>query len=286
MTTSVILSSQQSSGPEFFIFLVASLTIFLSIFIPIYTIRNKYKKFVDIHSVALKQLRNINSKYLFKKIPDFDLKHSYDNENFYAHISCKDYLIYQLVYMQKSVSKAINDIHVNEKMFYHYKEEIENTCSLNQYDTKELLKNKKRLKRYEEKMFEKEIQTPTIEFAIVVTLRLTKINGHFRRSKYNEFSEADVNNLIEKLNHKKGNFYLENEIWDSICRVERGKVTNKMRFAVYDRDHYRCRKCGRRTKDLEVDHIIPIAKGGKSTFNNLQTLCHRCNVKKGTKIEF
>ena len=40
-----------------------------------------------------------------------------------------------------------------------------------------------------------------------------------------------------------------------------------------------------RTNDLEVDHIIPISKGGKSTYDNLQTLCHRCNVRKGAKIE-
>ena len=58
-----------------------------------------------------------------------------------------------------------------------------------------------------------------------------------------------------------------------------------MRFAIYKRDNYRCRKCGRQTDDLEVDHIIPIAKGGKSTYDNLQTLCHRCNSKKSDNIE-
>ncbi|WP_294755493.1 HNH endonuclease signature motif containing protein, partial [uncultured Ruminococcus sp.] len=34
---------------------------------------------------------------------------------------------------------------------------------------------------------------------------------------------------------------------------------------------------------LEVDHIIPIAKGGKTEANNLQTLCWRCNREKGKK---
>ncbi|MBR2352886.1 MAG: HNH endonuclease, partial [Clostridia bacterium] len=34
---------------------------------------------------------------------------------------------------------------------------------------------------------------------------------------------------------------------------------------------------------LEVDHIIPVSKGGKSTLDNLQTLCERCNRGKGTK---
>ncbi|MBQ8339081.1 MAG: HNH endonuclease [Clostridia bacterium] len=59
-----------------------------------------------------------------------------------------------------------------------------------------------------------------------------------------------------------------------------------MRFSIYQRDGYRCRKCGvsGRHAQLEVDHIIPIAKGGKSTYNNLQTLCHKCNVEKGDNL--
>ncbi|MBO5777220.1 MAG: HNH endonuclease [Clostridia bacterium] len=36
---------------------------------------------------------------------------------------------------------------------------------------------------------------------------------------------------------------------------------------------------------LEIDHIKPIAKGGKTTIDNLQTLCHDCNVKKGATYE-
>ncbi|MBO4983778.1 MAG: HNH endonuclease [Clostridia bacterium] len=59
-----------------------------------------------------------------------------------------------------------------------------------------------------------------------------------------------------------------------------------MRFSLYQRDGYRCLKCGisQEYANLEIDHIVPIAKGGKSTYNNLQTLCHRCNVAKGDSI--
>ena len=102
----------------------------------------------------------------------------------------------------------------------------------------------------------------------------------------NEVCELkEIKDIIFKINQKRGNYYSDSQTWESICRVERGKVTNRMRFSIYQRDHYRCQKCGRRTNDLEVDHIIPISKGGKSTYDNLQTLCHRCNVRKGAKIE-
>ena len=79
---------------------------------------------------------------------------------------------------------------------------------------------------------------------------------------------------------------MNKEIWNAICRVERGRVSNEMRRKIYERDNYRCRCCGRSQNevDLEIDHIVPIAKGGKSTSDNLQTLCTDCNKRKGTTI--
>lgn len=259
--------------------------IFLGIFLPIVIVRRKYRIFVETHSVALKQLKLINEKYSFKPIKNFDMEHSYDNENMYDDISCKDYLTYELVYYQKQVSKALKDTLDNKNLFNQYSKEIKDTLTFEQYDTDELLKNIKRLNKFEKVIVKKNLKNPTIEFSIDVRLILTKINNDYRTSKSATFYPKEIKDIMTKLNQKRGSFYLNNEIWQSICRVERGKVTNKMRFAIYERDNYRCRKCGRRTNDLEVDHIIPIAKGGKSTFDNLQTLCHRCNYKKGSSIE-
>ena len=40
-----------------------------------------------------------------------------------------------------------------------------------------------------------------------------------------------------------------------------------------------CQYCGRMTppKELTMDHIVPIARGGKSTKNNVVTACKECN---------
>lgn len=56
-----------------------------------------------------------------------------------------------------------------------------------------------------------------------------------------------------------------------------------------ERDKYTCKNCGISTNDepnllLEIDHIIPLSKNGITTENNLQTLCWKCNRKKGSKI--
>jgi len=41
-----------------------------------------------------------------------------------------------------------------------------------------------------------------------------------------------------------------------------------------------CLNCGE-IDDLAIDHILPIAKGGKSEYSNLQLLCRTCNTFKG-----
>jgi len=54
------------------------------------------------------------------------------------------------------------------------------------------------------------------------------------------------------------------------------------RANIFRRDKHECLYCGS-TKQLTIDHVIPSSKGGRSTWTNLATACHRCNVKKGDK---
>ncbi len=270
----------------FFIVFFVLLAGILALVISISVINAKYRKFVTDNSEALKQLKELNSQYSFIEIPDFDMKHTYDNENFYGDISCKDYLTYELVYKQKAVSKALKDTLSNKTMYEEYKQKSADVAKFGQYNAEiGKLKTNKLLKT-EKALFNKTLLRPQTQFSISVLLRLEKINGQYRTSKTSTFPAEQIKDIINKLHQKQGNFYTNRDIWDSICRVERGKVTNKMRFAIYAKDNYRCRKCGRKTNDLEIDHIYPIAKGGKTTMDNLQTLCHRCNVRKGDSVDY
>lgn len=67
--------------------------------------------------------------------------------------------------------------------------------------------------------------------------------------------------------------------------VERALVTPSVRARILERDGFRCRRCGNTPINarLVVDHVVPIALGGKSTEGNLQTLCEPCNVGKGAR---
>lgn len=47
-----------------------------------------------------------------------------------------------------------------------------------------------------------------------------------------------------------------------------------------------CHYCGGRfsPKELTMDHIVPISKGGKSTRGNVAPCCKECNTKKKSKL--
>lgn len=265
------------------IIMVVLLVVF-GIIIP--SIKRKYVFFAREHSKAIKALYNLNHQYQFFDIRNFDMQHSYDNEVFYNNISCKDYLIYQLQFKKKDFLEQINNARVNAVRFLQYKQGVFEQCRLGEYDAPLNRLNRKKLFKIEKQQIKTLVMSPTTSFAVKIALFRTDLNGRRYEYKVETFDENIIKSIINDLNDRDGGFYLNRDIWDAICRVERGKVSNKMRFSIMKRDGYRCRYCGRRDNghNLEIDHIVPIAKGGKSTYDNLQTLCHDCNVKKGDSI--
>ena len=61
-------------------------------------------------------------------------------------------------------------------------------------------------------------------------------------------------------------------------------VTRGQRVRILERDGYRCQSCGAESH-LCIDHVIPVSRGGDSSDDNLQVLCHSCNTKKGNKLD-
>ena len=69
------------------------------------------------------------------------------------------------------------------------------------------------------------------------------------------------------------------------ARIERASqyIPVEVRATILARDG-KCLKCGT-TEALELDHIVPIASGGKTEASNLQTLCRSCNAAKGARSD-
>lgn len=72
---------------------------------------------------------------------------------------------------------------------------------------------------------------------------------------------------------------------NSSVKVKSRVISDKLRYQVLKRDNFKCCACGASpakdpSVELHIDHIIPFSKGGETTFENLQTLCSRCNLGK------
>jgi 5-methylcytosine-specific restriction endonuclease McrA len=50
---------------------------------------------------------------------------------------------------------------------------------------------------------------------------------------------------------------------------------------VFNRDHYTCQYCGRQTRELTLDHVVPRHRGGQHTWDNIVSACIPCNRRKG-----
>jgi 5-methylcytosine-specific restriction endonuclease McrA len=77
--------------------------------------------------------------------------------------------------------------------------------------------------------------------------------------------------------------------------VERGAEADSIDpIKIFERDRWRCQLCGRNTPKAlrgknqpaspELDHIVPLSRGGPHTYANTQCACRECNGNKGATI--
>lgn len=122
--------------------------------------------------------------------------------------------------------------------------------------------------------------------------RIRKYNDNDKQKVFEEIERIEIRQNIIAKERKK---LIERETMDEL--ISEGKIFNyytkkngnretipvDVATAVWNRDGGKCCICGSH-ENLEFDHIIPISKGGATTFRNLQLLCHSCNLKKSDKI--
>lgn len=68
-------------------------------------------------------------------------------------------------------------------------------------------------------------------------------------------------------------------------RIRNQNVVRFCRENIYKRDRYTCQYCETHfpTKDLTLDHVIPVSKGGLKSWTNIVTACRDCNQRKGNR---
>ncbi len=109
----------------------------------------------------------------------------------------------------------------------------------------------------------------------------TSSGGMAQRSFTVPMTEETIVELIKVLESKL--------TASAFAKEQRNLMTKKLREFIKNRDNFTCCNCGNSTHVepnllLEIDHIIPVAKGGCTVEDNLQTLCWKCNRAKSDKI--
>jgi 5-methylcytosine-specific restriction protein A len=74
--------------------------------------------------------------------------------------------------------------------------------------------------------------------------------------------------------------------WQNVSARNQSRPSNwaSIRTQVLARDRFTCQSCGARS-ELEVDHLVPVAKGGSWELDNLWTLCAPCHKSKTRKFD-
>jgi hypothetical protein len=104
---------------------------------------------------------------------------------------------------------------------------------------------------------------------------------------YLEFERIPVNMVDRVCRHVRGHYGFGNAP-QQITEYKREQLSPRLRFQVFKTGGYKCELCGRNTAEddvkLEVDHIIPVSRGGTSDPENLQVLCFDCNRGKSDQL--
>lgn len=113
------------------------------------------------------------------------------------------------------------------------------------------------------------------------TFSYTSGGGMAKRKFTVPMTEETIVELIKALEEKL--------TISAFTKEQRALMTNKLREFIKQRDDFTCCNCGNSIHTepnllLEIDHIIPVSKGGVTVEENLQTLCWKCNRAKSNKM--
>lgn len=143
--------------------------------------------------------------------------------------------------------------------------------------------------RFKEHNFRDDYEEEICEVSVHDGYILQKNGSHFYSDKKIAIKKRHIK-YAEKLNKmiedRFKNLTMEQryELLVSDSRTFKGE----MRLIALKKGGYRCAICGRTNKEapLEVDHIVPWSKGGRTAIANSRVLCKECNIAVSNKQKF
>lgn len=266
---------------EFFDFLLfISVVVFVLAYLVVRHINMKKVSRISENIAAVKAL---NEKYHFCKIYTKKryIDHQVKSLSKYKNITVDEAMQYHIYNNINGLRGDIENALYNYNLYQQYIEELDNI----NFDTeRSKLADEKigisTFNRYERKIIKKLSIKDSVYFLMVyleISYASPKGKNHYRKS---------IKLFYDELKEYYDSWKLRKEYEES-SKYERSLMTKSLRYDVLSRDNYKCCVCGVTAKEgakLHVDHIVPIAKGGKTVIENLQTLCENCNLGKSDKL--
>ena len=272
-------------------------------------IKKKIQKYIDECNEMNEHIEELKNTFVDFEQTDYGDATNIDSSNYnYKRRELKKYMNSKYVYNCslvvcrnaqqqpfKYLCKYFN-IKPDEETLSKFEEVLNNFAAVEQ--GKELLNNKKTLiiesiwkdvpwliRAFSSKRFERELGFTPIDFS---QLYFPTYVFYYISSGGNSSMRTNITLNMEQLN-KFVEYLSELVKFRKSIAGQRALMTTGLREKIKKRDKYTCQNCKNNLKKepnllLEIDHKIPLSKGGITSEENLQTLCWKCNRSKGTKI--
>ena len=247
----------------------------------VYFIRKKRLEIVRVNSRKIERINNLNGSANFYDIDNpIVISRACSSKKEFDRLDFNDYLIACILEDHHYYRKELEKVRYNYSYYVKYCSLYETIMTQDSKNDKDLYDKYAFFKNLEEKECEKLKLHPTISLNVKAVKRYQSPQGRNDYSDLRLFLQAEVEDCYEQA--KKAYFYKKT------AQYQRDIMTDSLRYDVMKRDGFRCVLCGASAKDgakLHVDHIIPVAKGGKTEMSNLRTLCSTCNWGKSDKYD-
>ncbi len=210
-----------------------------------------------------------------KEYIEFRRKANERNRKYYAKPEVK---------ARKKIYKKKYDLENKEKNS-KYRKEYDSRPEIKLRAKKWREDHKEYLKEYDKKWREKNKERKKKNDREYILNNRKKVNESHK--KWKSKNKDKVKGYYKKYNNSpkgKRNFTKQNHLRLSKKFGNEFKLTQEDIKKIFERDKV-CVYCGK-SRHLELDHIVPISKGGKSIFNNFVVACRYCNPSKSNKDVF
>lgn len=245
--------------------------------------KRKLTKYVEENSIILKQLSILNQDFDFYDVaPEFTYVKTCSSTTTFRFANIDKFILDIIQNDADYFIFQINRADFNKNMLCSYQNKISPLFDMISSENWQGLSLKKQYQceKIEKELFKSYTLMPTTEIKIRIIKEYTSPMGQNHYEEEFVYSQNNVLNFLERVKEIEKN--------RDTSRYQRSLLTPSMRYDVLKRDSFRCTICGSTANDgasLEVDHIIPVSKGGKTEPSNLRTLCHNCNAGKSDKYD-